>query len=90
MLPMSVKGCFLYGLMSVDYIASPGPAVFVAINGGFAISAKRALALLAGNAAGLGVLVFVSALSISAVVLNLATLTATMPISGALWLSYPG
>ena len=87
---MSVEGCFLDRLISVDCIASPGPAVFVAINGGFAIGAKRTLALLAGNAAGLGVLVFVSVLSIGAVVLNLATLTAAMPISGALWLSYPG
>ena len=87
---MPVENYLLYVLIATGYIASPGPAVFVAINGGFAIGTKRTLALLAGNSVGLGALAFVSALGIGAFVLNSATLTAAMKILGALWLAYLG
>lgn len=87
---MLIEDYVLYVLIAIGYIASPGPAVFVAVNGGASIGAKRTSALLVGNSAGLGVLAFVSALGVGAFVLNSASLTALMKILGALWLSYMG
>ena len=87
---MSVDSYLLYVLIAVGYIASPGPAVLVAINGGVAVGARRASMLLAGNTIGLGVLAFISALGIGALILNSEKLTAAIKLLGALWLVYLG
>ena len=87
---MSVDNYFLYILIAVGYISSPGPAVFVAINSGVAIGVKRTSVLLAGNTIGLGVLAFISALGVGSFILNSAKLTVALKILGALWLAYLG
>lgn len=87
---MPVENYFLYLLIAIGYIASPGPAVLVAINGGVAAGIKRTAMLLAGNTVGLGVLAFISALGIGALILNSAKLTVAVKILGALWLVYLG
>lgn len=87
---MAIDHYLLYMLIAVGYIASPGPAVFIAINSGFAIGAKRTMALLAGNTAGIGALAFISAVGIGAFILRSATLTAAVKVLGALWLTYLG
>ncbi|MDD9858614.1 MAG: LysE family translocator [Gammaproteobacteria bacterium] len=87
---MSIDNYLLYVLIAVGYIASPGPAVLVAINGGVAVGVKRTAALLAGNTVGLGALAFISALGVGALILNSAKLTVAVKILGALWLVYLG
>jgi len=87
---MPIDHYLLYVLIAVGYIASPGPAVVVAINGGVAVGVKRTAMLLAGNTVGLGMLAFISALGVGALILNSAKLTAAVKISGALWLAYLG
>jgi len=87
---MSVDDYLLYVLIAVGYIASPGPAVLVAINGGAAVGVKRTAMLLAGNTIGLGALAFISALGIGALILNSAKLTVAVKVLGALWLVYLG
>lgn len=87
---MSVDNYILYVLVAVGYIASPGPAVLVAINGGVAVGVRRTAMLLAGNTIGLGILAFISALGIGALILNSAKLTVAVKVLGALWLVYLG
>lgn len=87
---MPVDHYLLYALIAVGYIASPGPAVLVAINGGVAVGLRRTAMLLAGNTIGLGVLAFISALGVGALILNSAKLTVAVKILGALWLIYLG
>jgi len=87
---MSIDNYLLYVLIAVGYIASPGPAVLVAINGGVAVGMKRTAALLAGNTVGLGILAFISALGVGVLILNSAKLTVAVKILGALWLVYLG
>lgn len=80
----------LFIIIAVGYIASPGPAVFIALNGGLVVGAKRTAMLLAGNTAGLGILATISALGVGAFILNSAQLTAVIKFLGALWLAYLG
>lgn len=87
---MEINGYIAYVLIATGYIASPGPAVFLAINGGASLGVKTTALILLGNTIGLGVLAFLSALGLGALILNSATLTVTVKIAGACWLAYLG
>lgn len=87
---MDLNNYLLYLLVSVGYIASPGPAVFLAINGGATIGVKRTAALLAGNTIGLGLMALIAALGVGTLILNSVGLTAIVKIIGALWLAHLG
>lgn len=87
---MDINNYLLYLLVSVGYIASPGPAVFIAINGGATVGVKRTVALLAGNTVGLGLISFISALGVGAFILSSVGLTAVVKTLGAFWLAHLG
>lgn len=87
---MTPDDYFLYLLVAIGYIASPGPAVFLAINGGARLGVKKTAITLFGNTAGLGVLAFVSASGLGALVLNSPIALQALKICGALWLAYLG
>ncbi len=87
---MTIDNYLIYLLVATGYIASPGPAVFIAINGGATAGVKSTAATLLGNTAGLGVLAFISALGLGAFVLGSARLTAMVTAGGAVWIFYLG
>ncbi len=87
---MFIDNYALYLLVATGYIASPGPAVFIALNGGAAHGVKNTAAVLLGNTFGLGILALVSALGLGAVMLASDTLTRMVKTAGALWLAYLG
>ena len=87
---MPTENYALYLLVAVGYIASPGPAVFFAINGGATIGIGNTAVVLFGNTIGLGALALISALGVGAVILNSDGLTSAIKIAGALWLIYMG
>jgi len=55
---VEISSYFIFLLIAFGYIASPGPAVFIAINGGASIGKKKTFVLLLGNTIGIGIIAF--------------------------------
>ncbi len=89
-LSMENSSYFTFVLLAFGYIASPGPAVFIAINGGASIGKKKTFFLLLGNTIGLGIIALVSALGVGELILKSSFLTAVTTAVGAGWLCYVG
>ena len=87
---MDIDSYVAYTVIAVGYIASPGPAVFLAINGGASIGIKNTALILFGNTIGIGVIAFISALGLGELILNSSLLTAIVKTAGACWLVYMG
>jgi len=87
---MSFSNFILFITIAVAYIASPGPAVFIAINYALNCGIKKTAILLLGNSLGLGILAFISAIGIGAIIVASAFLTKLLQIIGALVLIYMG
>lgn len=87
---MTNDAYLLYLLFAIGYVASPGPAVLLAINGGIRLGVKQTAITLCGNTAGLGVLAFVAACGLGALVLNSAIALSILKFCGAAWLIYLG
>jgi threonine/homoserine/homoserine lactone efflux protein len=87
---VEISSYFIFLLISFGYIASPGPAVFIAINGGASIGKKKTFLLLLGNTIGIGIIALISALGVGSLILKSSFLTAVTSIIGAFWLCYLG
>lgn len=87
---MSVDNYILYLLIATGYIASPGPAVFIAINNGATIGLRKTALTLLGNTIGLGCIALISSIGIGALIISSAILTNLIKIVGAVWLVYIG
>ncbi|MCF6261702.1 MAG: LysE family translocator [Gammaproteobacteria bacterium] len=87
---MDISGYFTFFLIAFGYIASPGPAVFIAINGGASLGKLKTFFLLLGNTAGLGIIALISALGVGSLILKSTFLTVTTTAIGASWLCYLG
>ena len=87
---VDISSYFTFLLIAFGYIASPGPAVFIAINGGASLGKVKTFYLLLGNTIGLGIIAFISALGVGSLILKSSFLTAVTTVAGASWLCYLG
>lgn len=87
---MDNQSYFLFLSIAIAYIASPGPAVFLAINYGAIHGLKKTIFTLLGNTTGLGILAFISAIGIGAIIVNSIYITNFIKILGAMMLLYIG
>lgn len=87
---MSFPNYLTFLLIAVGYIASPGPAVFIAIYGGAHVGVLKTSVVVLGNTLGLALLAFISALGLGQLILESPLLTACTQIMGASWLGYMG
>ena len=85
---MILENYILFVTIAILYIASPGPAVFLAINYGALYGFKRVFITLLGNSTGLAILAFLSAIGIGAIIVNSIFLTNIIKILGAIFLVY--
>lgn len=87
---MDNQSYFLFLSIALAYIASPGPAVFLAINYGAVHGIKKTSLTLLGNTTGLGILAFISAIGVGTIIINSEYLTNIIKIIGAIMLFYIG
>lgn len=87
---MSQNEYFIFLWVAFLYIASPGPAVFLAISYGTSYGVKKTALVLLGNSSGLGILSFLSAIGIGAVIISSPTIAQIIKILGAFVLVYIG
>lgn len=87
---MEISDYAKYIVVATGYIASPGPAVFLAINGGAMLGIKNTSLILLGNTIGLSIFAFVSALGLGELIFNYPKLTAIVQLGGACYFVYMG
>ncbi len=81
---------YIFITIAIAYIASPGPAVFISIFYGLDCGIKKTIILLLGNTLGLGILAFISAIGIGAIIISSPILINGLQFVGALVLIYIG
>lgn len=81
---------FLFLSICVATVASPGPAVFLAIKNGLTHGFKRTVFAVLGNLTALFIMMSVSAAGLGAIILASASLFNLLKIAGGLYLIYLG
>ena len=87
---MNLETLTLYTLVSVFYIISPGPAVFLALANGIGGNVKAVILSSLGNIVGLFLLSTVSIIGLGALILTSSVLFLAVKIIGAAYLVYLG
>jgi len=87
---MALNEYITFLIVAISYIASPGPAVFIALNFGLNNNVKSAIFLFLGNTLGLGILAFISAIGVGSIIVSSPVASNVLKILGALFLIYLG
>lgn len=87
---MEINNYIIFISIAFAYIVSPGPAVFIVINYGATFGLKKTMYLVFGNTLGVGILAFISAVGIGALIISIPLLKNTLIIIGAVVLIYLG
>ena len=87
---MEASSYLSFVAIALAYIASPGPAVFLSLNQGATLGVKRTYFTVLGNTTGLGILAFVSAIGVGALVTSSPEVSLIVRVLGCCMLLHIG
>lgn len=87
---ISLEQWLIFAPIALMYIASPGPAVFLAMTHGAYHGPRKTISTILGNVTGLAIISTVSALGLGAIIISSAILFNILKACGAIYLIYIG